>query len=106
MATQSMIRGDTIPDLQATLTGEVGGVVTAAPLNTAQSILAIANQRGTVLFSRAVTGNASGVINMQWQTGDTLLTGPIFVDFQVTWTSGRIETFRSAVVVDVLPSLA
>lgn len=86
-------RHDTKPDLIATLTDSDG---TIANLSTATSVKVIGSSRDTreVVFSRAPESATSlGVVTMPLQTGDTATAGIINVEVEVTWPTGRIQTF-------------
>jgi hypothetical protein len=85
---------DTAPALEATLSGQGG----PADLTTAATIHAIATHNGATLFDRTVTGNASGVITLPWQVGDTDTVGLIQFEFKVTWQAGGVQTFRAGYV--------
>jgi hypothetical protein len=85
---------DTAPALQATL----GGAGGPADLTKAATIHAIATRNGATLFDRTVTGNASGVIVLPWQTGDTDNLGLIQFEFKVTWLAGGVQTFPAGFV--------
>jgi hypothetical protein len=89
----TMKRHDTLPDLTITCTDSAAVV----NLTTATSIKIIATQANEPLFSRAVTGSASGVIVMQWQPLDTAVTGTILMEVEVTWPAGGgVQTFPAS----------
>lgn len=102
--TEVLYRGDTAPDLEVTVVGTVNGARGPVPFHQAQSIRAIGRKDGLPLFDRQVTGNSSGVIVMPWEAGDTATTGLIEGELEVTWSPGRIQTFRLPLI-EVLPDL-
>lgn len=90
-----LVQNDTLRSLRVTLGDLQNDGVTpkVVDLTGAASILAIADQDGVNLFSRTVTGDSSGVIDMAWQTGDLAKLSDIYVQYQVTWSAGKIQTF-------------
>lgn len=89
MAIMYIKRGDTAPSLQSTLTdnGET------LDLTSATAIRVIGAQGGAVLFDRTAAGDDSGVVTMPWDAADTATIGVIFVEWEVTWPNGTIQTF-------------
>ncbi|MGI8682027.1 MAG: hypothetical protein ACR2JO_07845 [Mycobacteriales bacterium] len=97
-----MFRGDLLPDLQITCTDNDAPV----DLTTATGIRVIGVTAGKVLFDRAVTGTASGLVTMVWETADTAAPGRVAVEVEVTWPGVRPQTFRPAQVVDIVADYA
>jgi hypothetical protein len=88
-------QGDTLPDIVHTLYTTVDDVQSALNLTAGiTSITCHARQNGTALFSRVVTGNASGVITHQWQAGDTDDLGAIEGEYEIVFVTGGRLTFR------------
>lgn len=94
-------RGDTLPPLTITLTDDG-----AVDLTAAQSIRVIGTRAGVEVFDRTATGDAAGVVVMDFQTGDTDTVGRILVEVEVTWDDG-VQTFPpdTYLAVDVTPDL-
>lgn len=88
-------RGNTFPNLTATLTGrdETTGVVGPVDLTTATSVTAKGVQNGSLLFERVLTGNAQGEVALAFQAGDTDAIGYIHIEFVVAWPNGKEQTF-------------
>ena len=80
---------DTAPPLVATLTD--GGAV--VDLSTASVVKVIGSQNGAVLFTTTTTGSSVGVVTRPWVTGETDTVGTIKVEVEVTWASGKVQTF-------------
>lgn len=99
-------KGDLLPSLSITCTSN-GAVV---DLTTATSVVVVARREGagTVLFSRAATGDANGVVTMPWVAGDTDTVGRINIEVLVTWPGSKPQRFpaTSTLPVDVLPNLS
>lgn len=49
---------------------------------------------GTTAFSRTATGNAQGVVSMEWEDGDTDTLGRLLLEVEVTWADTKKQTFR------------
>lgn len=102
----NMKKGDLKPSLSITCTSD-GAVV---DLTTATSITVVARREGasTVLFSRAATGDAQGVVTMAWEAGDTDTEGRINIEVLVTWPGSLPQRFpaTSYLSVDIQPNLS
>lgn len=96
-------RGDTYPDLSVTCTDN-GAVVDLTP---ATGVKVIGSRDGVVLFSRATTGSAIGVVTMPWTAPDTANPGMITVEIETTWPGGKVQTFPadSVLYINVAPDL-
>lgn len=85
--TFSIKQNDTSPSLQAICRRENGAV----DLTNADSVRF---HMGSLVNAAATFADrATGLVQYDWQTGDTATVGSYPVEFQVTWTDGRIETF-------------
>lgn len=102
----NMKKGDLTPNLSITCTSDGAAV----NLTTASSITVVARREGasTPLFSRAATGNSSGVVTMSWVAGDTDTVGRINIEVLVTWPGAKPQRFpaTSYLSVDILPNLS
>ena len=92
---RDMKQGDLEPPFDPVLYDDDG--VTPLNLSTATSVKVTCYQNGASVFtSRAATGSAAGVVNMPWVSGDTNTIGTLYLEVEVEWTAGRIQTFPSA----------
>ena len=94
-------QGDTAPSLIADLSGDDG----PTDLSSAMEVRIKGYQSDVLHINRVVTGDAVGMVEMQWQTGDTDVPRPIGFKWEVTWPDGRIQSFpvRGLAWVDVTP---
>ncbi len=85
-------QNDTSPSLQATLKDASG---TAIVLTGASVRFHMKALDGTVKVDAAmtITDNLNGVVQYDWQTGDTDTVGSYSVEFEVTYSDSTIETF-------------
>lgn len=94
MSVMVIKRGDLYPPLIATLSAtDENDALVAVDLTTATTIMAIGRQGGQRIIERAVTGNAQGEVELDWEAGDTDRLGYIYFEFVVTWPNGREQTF-------------
>lgn len=99
MATFEIKRGDTAPALRYALFPETIDLTGAT---------VVFNLRGILDRVPAVIVTASPpVIEYQWQTGDTDITGLRPAEFEVTYADGRVETFPTdnSLAVHIRPDL-
>lgn len=96
-----MRRGDLKPDLMIDLLDDNGAI----PVSTASSVSVVATQNGTLLFKRAASTIADGLVTMEWQTTDTDVAGTIAVEVEIVWPGNKPQTIRPAGVVKVYPDL-
>jgi hypothetical protein len=88
---------DTFPPLQATLSDENGPI----DLTNANAVLFImkgTKSTGAVLVTGACTyiDRPNGVVQYAWATGDTAVPDTYDIEFQITWSSGGIQTIPNA----------
>ena len=85
-------QNDTSPSLQATLKDASG---TAIALTGASVRFHMKSLDGTVKVdaAMAITNASGGVVQYNWQTGDTNTVGSYSVEFEVTYSDSTIETF-------------
>ena len=85
-------QNDTSPSLQATLKDASGTVIVLTGASVRFHMKAL---DGTVKVdaAMAVTDNLNGVVQYDWQTGDTDTVGSYSVEFEVTYFDNTIETF-------------
>ena len=85
-------QNDTSPSLQAILKDASG---TAISLTGASVRFHMKALDGTVKVDAAmtVTDNLNGVVQYDWQIGDTDTVGSYSVEFEVTYSDSTIETF-------------
>lgn len=85
-------QNDTSPSLQAILKDASGTVIILTGASVRFHMKAL---DGTVKVDAAmtVTDNLNGVVQYDWQTGDTDTVGSYSVEFEVTYLDNTIETF-------------
>ena len=85
-------QNDTSPSVQAALTDANN---TAINLTAATVQFHMEAVDGTLKVDAAmtVTDAEGGVVQYDWVTGDTDTAGTYYVEFEVTYTDGTIETF-------------
>ena len=87
-----MKQNDTAPAIRATLSDSDGIAVdltdaTVRFLMKTQSNILTANGAATILDS------ANGVVQYAWEVGDTMNEGTHLAEFEVTYSSGKVESF-------------
>lgn len=97
-----MIQGSLEPALRVALSGDDGE---ALDLSAAAGVLVRGTLHGVEVFSAALAGpyGADGVVEREWEAGETDEPGRLWVDVRVTWPGSRIQWFRPVDVVDVEP---
>lgn len=86
--------GDTSPDITGTCTTEVGGVTTPANITGATLALHFRKPSGaTVTKAGVIVNGTAGTWSYTWVAGDLDEAGPWWVEVQVTYSGGRIQTF-------------
>ena len=90
-----MKQNDTGPDLQVSI---LDGNSTAVDVTGATIVFNMAAGGISKVASGAVTivTAASGVVKYLWQAGDTDTPGVYEGEFQVTFSSGKVETFPNS----------
>ncbi|MGJ8660459.1 MAG: BppU family phage baseplate upper protein [Bacteroidota bacterium] len=85
-------QNDTSPSLEATLSD---ANLVAVNLNSATVMLHMKAIGGDVVLDEqmTITDAEGGVIQYDWQFGDTSTIGTYYVEFEVTYSDGSIETF-------------
>jgi len=83
-------------DLLPTMTITCLDDTTPVNLTTASSIAIKGKQGGTLVFSKAVTGNASGEVVLVWSGTDTATAGQLYVEVEVTWPGAKPQTFPAS----------
>lgn len=89
-------KGDTLPDLQASLTtGPTAGSQTAVNLAGASVNLVIRSTSGGVAsrLLATITDAANGVVKRIWQAADTTTSGAYNGEWEVAFAVGKIQTF-------------
>lgn len=88
----SIKQNDTSPSLQATLKD-----ATLTPVNLAGATVMfhMKSVDGTVKVDQqmTITNASGGVVQYDWQAGDTDTVGTYYVEFEVTYSDSSIETF-------------
>ena len=88
----SIKQNDTSPSLQATLKDSAQ---TPVDLTGATVMFHMKSVDGTIKVDRqmTVTNAAGGVVQYDWQSGDTDTVGTYYVEFEVTYADSSVETF-------------
>ncbi len=94
MATVFMKQNDTAPAIRATLSDSSG---TAVDLDSATVKFYMQTESGDLTANGAATiiESSNGIVQYSWETGDTENEGVHYAEFEVTYSSGKIETFPS-----------
>ena len=85
-------QNDTSPSLQATLSD---ANLVPVDLTGSTVVLHMKSVDGTLILSESmtITDDEGGVVQYDWQTGDTSSAGTYYVEFEVTYADLAIETF-------------
>lgn len=88
----SIKQNDTSPSLQATLKD---AALNPVDLTGATVRFHMKSLEGVVKVDAAmtVTDGTGGVVQYDWQSGDTDTVGSYYVEFEVTYTDNSVETF-------------
>jgi len=88
----SIKQNDTSPSLQATLKD---ASLTPINLSGATVMFHMKSVDGTVKIDETmtITDAENGVVQYDWQVGDTDTVGTYYVEFEVTYSDASVETF-------------
>lgn len=88
----SIKQNDTSPSLQATLKD---ASQTPINLNGATVMFHMKSVDGTIKVDAemTITDEDNGVVQYDWQSGDTDTVGTYYVEFEVTYADASVETF-------------
>lgn len=88
----SIKQNDTSPSLQATLKD---AALNPVDLTGATVMFHMKSVDGTVKIDQemTVTNESGGVVQYDWQSGDTDTVGTYYVEFEVTYADSSVETF-------------
>lgn len=88
-------QNDTSPSLRATLKD---GQQQAVDISGSEVKIHVKSAGGTLKVDETMTvvDAASGVVQYDWQEGDTDTPGSYYLEFQVTYSDGSIETFPNS----------
>jgi len=88
----SIKQNDTSPSLQATLKD---AQLNPINLHGAVVMLHMKSIDGTIKIDTQMTvvDDEGGIVQYDWQTGDTDTVGTYYIEFEVTYTDGAVETF-------------
>lgn len=85
-------QNDTSPSLEAKLSDNN---LVSVDLTAATVMLHMKAVGGGVVLDQqmTITDDEGGVVQYDWQTGDTATVGTYYVEFEVTYADGSVETF-------------
>jgi len=85
-------QNDTSPSLEATLSD---ANLVPVDITAATVMLHMKAIGGVVVLDQqmTITNSTGGVVQYDWQTGDTSDVGTYYVEFEVTYSDSSIETF-------------
>ena len=85
-------QNDTSPSLEATLSD---ANLVPVDLTSATVMLHVKEVGGSVVIDEqmTITDAQGGVVQYDWQTGDTSQHGTYYVEFEVTYADASVETF-------------
>ncbi len=88
----SIKQNDTSPSLQATLKD---AALNPVDLTGATVMFHMKSVDGTVKIDQqmTITNESGGVVQYDWQSGDTDTVGTYYVEFEVTYADASVETF-------------
>ena len=96
-------QNDTAPSLQAVLTDSNGRVKSMADASLVRFHMRDENSNALVTNGvGTVINHNKGIVAYEWQTGDTANTGIHSAEFQITYNSGKIETFPNTGYIKVV----
>lgn len=91
-----MKRGDTAPSLRATLRNPDGTAVDLTGATVRFLMRDRISGASRVTASASLVTPASGIVQYDWQAADTSTAGTCDAEFEVTFASGKIETFPNS----------
>ena len=85
-------QNDTSPSLEATLSD---ANLVPVDITSATVMLHMKAVGGSVVLDEqmTITDAEGGVVQYDWQAGDTATVGTYYVEFEVTYADGSVETF-------------
>lgn len=96
-------QNDTAPSIEAVLTDANGRVKSMA--NAAAVKFHMTSENGESLITDGigmVVNATKGIVAYDWQAGDTSNTGIHNAEFEITYTSGQVETFPNTGYIRVI----
>lgn len=86
-------RGDRLPPIQATLKDAAGTAVNLTGATVTLLMTAQGASSPSVNAAATVTNAAGGQVQYDWGTSDTATAGTYYAEFEVTFASGKKQTF-------------
>ena len=87
---------DTVPSIRATLQNGSGTAVDLVNATVRFHMRAIGSTTATIDASASIISEAGGVVQYNWQAGDTADVGSYQAEFEVTYPDSTVETFPSS----------
>jgi hypothetical protein len=89
MADFTIGRGDLLPILTATLTGDTGAVIDLTGCTVKFNMKARSGAAVKVTAAATVVNAPGGIVSYTWAAGDTNVDGTYDAEFEVTYPSGK-----------------
>lgn len=87
---------DTTPSIRATLQNGSGDPVDLLDATVRFHMRAIGSTTATIDANATVMNASGGIVQYNWQAGDTADVGSYQAEFEVSYSNGTVETFPSS----------
>lgn len=87
---------DTTPSIRATLQNGSGDAVDLVDATVRFHMRAIGSTTATIDADATVINVGGGIVQYDWQVGDTADVGSYQAEFEVSYSNGTVETFPSS----------
>jgi hypothetical protein len=91
-------RGDRLPSIEAVLKDAANTIADLSGVGVSVRFLMTARDAGVAPLNApaVIVNGAAGRVRYDWQVGDTQTVGVYYAEFEVTFLSGKKETFPNA----------